>query len=258
MAELMTFEPGDYRFLHVPGGPFSAGVAAISRFALRRARFARPVPMAAGFEFIKTHLEREGRSIGALAACELRSPQPMSPADFQKFNAHYLATLHEWGCVVDGINPLARSNIAPITEIPDQAMFFAFTYTVPEAGALGDFLISGKPETVDGAKGADRVFGGRDVSLRGLDAKARFVMDALRKRVSELGCEWSKVTAAQVYTVHDIRPLMESIFAELKLSQIGLSWYPSWPPITEMDFEADVRSVRSELIVDPTHIPPGN
>lgn len=249
MPDVMDFKPGDYKFIVSPGGPFSAGIAALPGFALRRVRFLHPVPMADGFAFIKTHLARGGRPVTALAACELRSPAAMTGEQFQAFNSEYLKTLHQWGCKTGDINPLARSNLAPITEVPGEAMFFAFTYTVPEPGASGDFLISGKPEIRDGVT-TDRIVGGRDVSLKGLETKARFVMNAMRERVDALGCDWSAVTAAQIYTVHDIRPLLDPVFAEYAVSQIGLAWYPAWPPVIGMEFEVDVRSVRTELVID--------
>lgn len=245
MPDVMDFKPGDYQFIVAPGGPFSSGVTPMPGFALRRVRFQRPIPMAKGFAFIKQHLDREGRPVTALAACELRSPAAVTREQFQVFNAEYLKTLHQWGCKTGDINPLARSNLAPITEVPTEAMFFAFTYTVPESGASGDFLISGFPEIKDGG-----VLGGRDVSLKGLDVKARFVMSTLRERVDALSCDWSNVTAAQVYTVHDLRPLLEGVFAEHNVSQLGVAWYPAWPPVIGMEFEVDVRCVRTELVID--------
>jgi hypothetical protein len=147
--------------------------------------------MAEGFAFIEAHLSREGRPLAALAGCELRSPASMTVAEFQAFNGQYLKTLQAWGCRLGEINTLARSNIAPITEVPSESSFFAFTYTVPERDAAGDFLISGKPENRDGVTGPERIFGGRDVSLRGLEAKARFVMNTLHERVTALNCDWS-------------------------------------------------------------------
>jgi hypothetical protein len=250
MPDVTEFKLGNYRFIVSPGGPFSSGVAAMPGYALHRVRFLHPVPMAEGFAFIKAHLEREGRPVTALAACELRSPAAMTIDQFQAFNAEYLKTLHQWGCKAGDINPLARSNLAPITEIPREAMFFAFTYTVPDAGAAGDFLISGKPEIRDSGPPSERIVGGRDVSLKGLQAKARFVMDAMRERVDALGCNWADVTGAQVYTVHDLRPLLESVFAEYQVSQLGVAWYPAWPPVIGMEFEVDVRSVRTEQVID--------
>jgi hypothetical protein len=249
MAEIIDFKAGDFSFLVAPGGPFSAGVRANNGFALHRARFARPVPMMDGFARIKQHLAKLGRPVTALAACELRSPKPMTVPEFQEFNREYLKTLHEWGCRDGEINAPARSNIAPITEAPAGSSFFAFTYTVAETNASGDFLISGLPEIKAGATGSDRTFGGRDVSLKGLAAKARYVMDGLRARVEALGCDWNAITASQVYTVHDVRPVLENLFAELNISQIGVAWYPGWPPVNDMEFEVDVRRVRTELVI---------
>jgi len=249
MADVHEFKPGDFSFLPSPGGPFSNGVRASPGFALHRARFAHPVPMAEGFERIERHLKQLGRPLTALAGCELRSPKPMSVAEFQAFNEHYQKTLHRWGCRSGELNAPARSNLAPITEIPAEASFFAFTYTVPEAGADGDFLISGLPEIRADAPAAERSFGGLDVSLKGLAAKARFVMDGLRARVDALGCRWVDVSAAGVYTVHDFRPVLEDLFAELGISQIGVALYPAWPPVTGFHFEVDVRRVRTELVV---------
>jgi hypothetical protein len=249
MAEIIDFKAGDFSFLAAPGGPFSAGVRANKGFALRRARFARPVPMLDGFARIKQHLEKLGRPVTALAACELRSPKPMTVQEFQGFNREYLKTLHEWGCREGEVNAPARSNIAPITEAPTGSSFFAFTYTVPETTAGSDYVISGLPEIRPGATGSERTFGGRDVSLKGLAAKARFVMEGLRSRVDALGCDWAGITAAQVYTVHDLRPVLENLFAELGISQIGVAWYPGWPPVNDMEFEVDVRRVRTELVI---------
>ena len=59
-------------------------------------------------------------------------------------------------------------------------------------------------------------------------------MDGLRARVDALGCDWSTITASQVYTVHDFRPILESLFTELGISQIGVAWYPGWPPVSDM------------------------
>jgi hypothetical protein len=49
--------------------------------------------------------------------------------------------------------------------------------------------------------------------------------------------------------VHDFRPVLENLFAELGISQIGVAWYPAWPPVNDMEFEADVRRVRTELVI---------
>ncbi len=249
MPELVHFAPGNYACLGAPGAPFSAGVVADPGFALHRARFARPPPMAQGFAALEAHLARLGRPATALAGCELRSPAPMTRAEFNAFNAEYLRALHGWGVRAGEVNPAARSNVAPILEVPAETTLFAFTYTVPEAGARGDFLISGKPEIRGGPQGAREIVAGRDTSLRGLERKARFVVEFLQAQVQALGCDWQGVTATQVYTPHDIRPLLEPVFAPVGLTVQGITWFPAWPPVQELDFEADVRRVRTEVVL---------
>lgn len=237
-AGLRHFKAGDYAFIPAGERAFSSGVRADPGFALRRVRFARPVPMEQGFARIQSHIERAGRPMTALAACELRSPNVMSLQQFLDLNARYLKTMHAWGCVADGLNGPARSNVVPITEVPSEPMLFAFTYTVPESGASGDFLTSGLPDRRRAdASHADPV------------DMARGVMAGLKAYVEELQCDWRGITAAQVYTVHDPKPVLEKVLPEFALSQIGVAWYPAWPPVTGMEFEVDVRRIRAELVM---------
>ena len=49
--------------------------------------------------------------------------------------------------------------------------------------------------------------------------------------------------------MHDLRPILENLFAEIGISQIGVAWYPGWPPVSDMEFEVDVRRVRTELVI---------
>ena len=95
MAEVLEFSDGGYRFIR---GVFqySAGVAALPGFEIERARFFRPLPLAAGFAAIEAHLKSRGRAPSALCACELRSPAPVSDAGFGQFNAHYVDQLDAW------------------------------------------------------------------------------------------------------------------------------------------------------------------
>ena len=146
MAEVIAFPDGNYRF--VKGVyPYSAGVAAAPGFALERARFRKPVPVAEGFRVIAAHLERLGRPKCAFAACELRSPAPFTEAAFREFNALYVGTLERWGIVVDrAINPVSRSNVCPELDPPAEPGLFAFSYTVEDADAAPSFVVAGSAE----------------------------------------------------------------------------------------------------------------
>ena len=68
MLEVASFAPGNYRYIR---GPFqySGGVRADAGYSLRRVRFETPVPVAAGFDWIKSHLESAGRPLTAFCAC---------------------------------------------------------------------------------------------------------------------------------------------------------------------------------------------
>src|SRR5204862_3531906 len=83
---------GGYRFI---GHQFqySGGVAAEPGFRIERARFTRPVPLAAGVDTIEAYLGGIGRSPTAFCACELRSPGQFTDPGFVAFNRHYVERL---------------------------------------------------------------------------------------------------------------------------------------------------------------------
>ena len=72
---------------------------ALDGYAIERARFARPLPVAPGFAAIEAHLASLGRPRTALCAAELRSPRPFSMDGFKEFNQGYVAVLKQLGPV---------------------------------------------------------------------------------------------------------------------------------------------------------------
>jgi hypothetical protein len=95
------------------------------------ARFARPLPLAEGFDAIEAYLAAIGRSPTAFCACELRSPAQFTDAGFVAFNRHYVERLAAWGIFSNEVNPVARSNVCPEIDPPATPSFYAFSYTVP-------------------------------------------------------------------------------------------------------------------------------
>jgi hypothetical protein len=250
---LHAFEPGAYRFLE-GGFPYSAGVIAMPGFAIRRVRLARPLPVAAGFQAIRQHLAVAGRPLQALCAAELRSPQPFTMAGFQGFNQGYVDVLSQWGLVRNGLNPVARSNVCPLFDAPAEPCFFAFSYTVPQAADAtmqvpADFVVAGSGEWPEDQPFPRGIVARGDLSASGMAAKAAYVLATMRARTQGLGGDWAGLTAAQVYTVHDIHALLASHFAPAGLTALGLTWQVCAPPILELAFEMDVRRVRAELVV---------
>jgi hypothetical protein len=136
--------------------------------------------------------------------------------------------------------------MAPLYSPPATNTLFAFTFATPAQTVGGpDFVISGKPENTENPSG---IVSAGDTSPQGMKAKARFVIDALRQRVSDLGCSWTDITGAQAYTVHSLDPVMDELQAA-SLTSTGLTLFPAYPPVIGLDFEIDVRSVSSELAV---------
>ena len=130
MSDIAVFAPGGYRY--VPAVfQYSAGVAAEEGFELERARFMKPVPLTEAFAAVEAHLAAIGRPTTAFAQCELRSPAPFTDQGFIDFNKHYVSTLERWGIYKDGINPVARTNVCPVYDLPAEPSMLAFTYTVP-------------------------------------------------------------------------------------------------------------------------------
>jgi hypothetical protein len=251
MANVVTFEPGGYRFIE-HAFQYSGGVAAEPGFAIERARLARMLPLAEGFDAIEAYLQRHDRPPSALCACELRSPAQFTDAGFVAFNRLYVQRLESWGIFCNEVNPVARSNVCPEIDPPATPSLYAFCYTVPaETGyARTDFVAAGSGEA-DGTSGpyADRIVRYGDTSADGLCEKARFVLGAMERRMAALGRSWADVTATQLYTVFDIFPAFADEFVRRGATAPGLTWHYARPPVLGLDVEVDVRGIRREIVL---------
>lgn len=249
MPDTLVFAPGGYRFIP---GPFqySAGVSAESGLRIVRVRFSEPVPLAEGFHAIARIITGAGRPLTAFCACELRSPAPFTDAGFIAFNKIYVGTLAQWGLFGGTTNPVARSNVCPEIAPPAVPSFHAFSYTEAASGAAPSFVIAGSGEAREG-KGsyAERIVRLGDTSPDGLREKACFVLDVMEKRLRLFGVAWPATTAAQVYSVHDIHPLMAAEIVPRGAALHGLTWHYCRPPVVGLDYEMDCRSVAVEQLV---------
>ena len=88
-----------------------------------------------------------------------------------------------------------------------------------------------------------------DTSPDGLETKARFVMELMENRLRGLGVSWPLVNRINVYTAHSLTALLpEGILKRVGAASIhGVHWHYSRPPIAEIEYEMDVRSIRTEL-----------
>ena len=233
---------GNYSFLQ-GGRAYSAGVVAASGFAIEHVRFRSPLPWRAGFDGIDAHLRAAGRPRAALCAVALRSPAPLSFDGFRDFNAGYAELLQSWDLFVDGVNPIARTNVAPEVDPPSEPSLYSFAYTAPSASAARSFVVAGAGEIPDGTADPRDIVRAGDTSPDAMDQKARFVLGLVEQRLHALGADWPDAAVTNVYTVHDLNRLLHSAV----LSRIGravlhgVTWYYSRPPILDIEFEMDAR-----------------
>ncbi len=249
MPTVRPFIPGGYRFI-THAFQYSGGVAAEPGFRIERARFARPVPLAEGFDAIEAHLNRLGRPPTAFCACELRSPAQFTDAGFVAFNRQYVQRLERWGIFRDEVNPVARSNVCPEIHPPTAPTFYAFSYTVPSDAAAPSFVCAGSGEAREGgASYAERIVHLGDHSPEGMSEKARYVHGEMERRMAALGFGWADVTATQVYTVYDIHPFLADEIVRRGAAAAGLIWHYARPPVQGLDYEMDVRGLARELVI---------
>lgn len=256
MVETALFEAGGYRYVR---GPFqySGGVAAEPGFAVERARFSRPVPLAEGFRAIEDYLEALGRPFTSFCACELRSPAPFTDQGFIDFNKIYVGTLERWGIFKDGENPVARSNVCPEIDPPSEPSFEAFCYTVPTTAGAGtkeggfkNFVIAGSGEARDEpGMYRDKIVRFGETSPDAMRDKARHVLSVMEIRMAALGVGWADATTTQAYTVHDLYPFLAEEIVRRGAAKAGLTWYYARPPIQGLEYEMDLRGVPVERVL---------
>lgn len=249
MTEVVSLPLAGYAFLDGQRHPFSNGNACLKGYVLTRVRFRSPLPLAEGLARAASFIQAQGRPLSALAACELRSPAPMSVSEFAAFNRRYVDLLRANGFPAEPPFPVARSNVAPIYDPPSTNSLVAFTYTIAAAEAAAharpDFLISGRAELIDEPRA---VVAEGDSSPSGTEKKATHVFGQLRGRVEELGCQWTDITGIQVYTPRPIEPILP-LMKRLGLAHVGICLNPAYPPVVPLEFEADVRSVSIERML---------
>jgi hypothetical protein len=128
---------------------------------------------------------------------------------------------------------------------------YAFSYTRPKTSSRpGGFVVAGSGEAPEG-KANYRDFAIRlgDRSPEGLAEKCRWVLGEMERRMIAFGASWSDATGVHLYTVYDIHPLMDGEIVKRGAAANGLTWHFSRPPVQDLDYEMDVRSVFNEVVI---------
>ncbi|MHB8887823.1 MAG: 2-amino-5-chloromuconate deaminase CnbZ [Acidobacteriaceae bacterium] len=244
---------GSYFFQ--PGGtPYSSGVRAMPGYELTHITLMHPLPLAEGVAAIAAHLAAAKRPAQALCGLELRCPAPYSFAGFAAFNDQYRSLLQQHGMLPDGPNPVARTNIMPVAEALTEQTIHAFSYTIPCTHREGrpSFVISGAGELVEAALNTSAIVRPGETSADAMEEKASLVMGVMQSRLDALGVNWSHVTVVNIYTIHDIAPFLQRAILKRMgaAARLGVHWNLSRPPVTDIEFEMDMRGVADERYED--------
>lgn len=248
---LLPNPAGHYHFLKGID-PYSSGVIADPGFEIVHVILRDQPPWRLGFERVDAHLAEQGLDRSALCAVQLRCPIPYSIEGFIQFNDGYRRLLAEWDLLIDGLNPVARTNVAPSHDPPREPGMFAFSYTAPAAGNTPPSLVvAGAGELRGSALEASAIVRRGDTSEDGMREKAACVMDAMEERLQGLGAGWDLVDQVNVYTVHPLDGFLEEVLLQRigPARRLGIHWHHTRPPVEEIEFEMDLRGVHRVLIL---------
>lgn len=240
---------GNYQFL-TGSAPYSSGVVAMPGYEIVHVTLPQPLPYRQGFDLIERHLATENRPRQALCAIELRSPRPFTFDGFTEFNQGYQKILAEWDLLVDGRNPVARTNVAPAVSPPVEPGLYAFSYTIPgPVSGRPTFVAAGAGDVRDGTLAPEAIIRAGETSAEAMEEKAAYVMGVMQARLAGLKVTWAEVTTVDIYTAHPLHSfLATAILEQMGQTAIhGVHWFYSRPPIIGLEFEMDVRGIRQEI-----------
>lgn len=251
-ARLTDCPDGGYRFL--PGiEPYSSGVVAMPGHEIVHATLQAALPYREGFALIERHLAGIGRARAALCAIELRIPAPLSFDGFGAFNRDYRALLTDWKLLVAGVNPIARTNVAPVVRPPTEPVLHAFSYTRRgDRPGTPTFVNAGSGELRKAAMSAEGIVRRGETSPAAMAEKAAHVMGEQAARLAGLGVDWSDVTAVDVYCPHPLHGFLAAgVLGPMgPAAAHGVHWFLSHPPIAGLEYEMDMRGVRDEIRIN--------
>ncbi len=246
---LINNPEGHYQFQE-GSSPYSCGVVADEDWHVVHATLRTGFPWREGFDRVGSYLATAGLPPAAVCGIELRCPEPYSIEGFAAFNDIYYACLEEKGLLVDGLNPIARTNVAPVLTRPPEQHLHAFSYVTPSEGMTGrTFVVSGAGELRSMQVAGDAIVRRGENSREALVEKASCVAEAMRTRLDGLGCCWEDVTRVNVYTDHHAQVCIDEVLQETiqSVRRLGVNLLAARPPVADILFEMDMRGVRQEV-----------
>lgn len=245
---LLSHDRGHYRFLKGIA-PYSCGVIADPGWEIVRVLPPDWLPWAEGFKWVDRFLQGQSLPRTALCAMELRSPAPFSMDGFIEFNRAYCSVLEDWQVKVDDLNPIARTNVAPVAAPPTTPSLHAFSFVRPNPKLQRpSFVVAGAGELREGTLISSGIVRRGEVTPAAMLEKAGYVLDVMQERLAGLGVGWPQVTAVEVYTEHTLTPELRRLILDRMgpAARHGICWHVTRPPVIEIEFEMDVRGLATE------------
>ena len=222
--------------------PYSSGVVASEGFEIVHVTFSEWLAWREGMQQARKFVESQGGGVEQLCGFELRCPKPHSMGGFIGFNEDYRQWLESWGLIVDSRNPIARTNVAPVEEAPQETMLHAFSFVRPSTQIHRTFVVAGGGELI-GPLATENIIRAGDISVDALQEKAAVVMNLMLQRLRGLGVTPGDVMMIDVYTAHDAPALIAQVVSpELADSPAEVVWFNTRPPIVDIEFEMDMRA----------------
>ena len=248
---LIANPQGHYHFLKGID-PYSCGVIADEGYEIIHVTWRRPPPWRKGFDRVAAYLDAIGCERYALCGMELRSPAPFTIQGFIDFNREYCRVLAAWDLYIGELNPVARTNVVSRYEPPAEPVLHGFSYTVPNAAIdVRTLVVAGAGELRGGVLVEEGIIRRGETSTAAMAEKAMYVMQVMAERLEGLGGHWDLINAVDLYTVHPIDGLVEEVVLNCMdgARRHGVRWYQARPPVVDIEFEMDMRGVRTELYI---------
>ena len=128
----------------------------------------------------------------------------------------------------------------------------AFSFVRPNAGLQRQtFIIAGAGELVEGTLVNDGILRRGETSSDAIAEKARYVCEVMAERLRSLHGTEDEVTTVNVYTIHPLHPLMETLVLPglPPTRRHGVTWHYTRPPVMDIEFEMDLQGVVTQWVV---------
>ena len=127
---LIAKSEGHYHFLKGID-PYSCGVIADPGWEIVHVTLEQALPWREGFDRVEAYLQEVGRDRQGVVRHGVALACAFYYGGVYRFQSGLLSGTQGMGSVCGGMNPIARTNVAPLFDPPGEPMLHAFSYTVP-------------------------------------------------------------------------------------------------------------------------------